>query len=146
MKVKIAASNEMYSTYKEMLEKGGFTIDEEASLVLLEEEDNTIVVERRGTHKSIQIQDILYAESFGRYIFLNTVDDEFKITSRLYELEEKLHKYGFLRVSKSVIVHKDGIDSITPIINGRFDLHMLNNKVIVVTRSYRKSFKDYIGF
>jgi len=147
MKVKIIAKEENYAKLKQMLEKGGFEVADDADLVLKEsfeeafflgDQDNEII--------PVPYSEVLYIESYGRDIYINTIDDYIKVKSRLYEVEAALEGLDFIRVSKSVIVNKTGIQRIKPIINGRFDLIMKNNEKVTVTKSYRRSFKAFIGF
>jgi DNA-binding LytR/AlgR family response regulator len=147
MKVKLCANKENYTKLKKMLEKGGFEVTDDAELVL---KDNSEEPYFLGTKKDeiipIPYSDILYIESYGRNIYINTRDEFIKLNKRLYEIETFLDGLDFLRISKSVIVHKKGIKKIKSIINGRFDLIMMNDEKVTVTKSYRNDFKSFIGF
>lgn len=147
MKIKLSTNQEKYTKLKKMLEKGGFEVTDDADLVL---EDNSEKPYFLGTHKEeiipIPYHDILYIESYGRDVYINTIDKFIKINKRLYEVESFLEGLNFLRISKSVIVNKKGIKKIKSIINGRFDLVMMNGEKVTVTKSYRHDFKSFIGF
>jgi DNA-binding LytR/AlgR family response regulator len=147
MKVKLIAKEGNYAKLKQMLEKGGFEVTDDASLVLKENfEEAFFLGDQENEIIPIPYSDVLYIESFGRDVYINTINNFIRLKNRLYEVEEALQGLDFLRISKSVIVNKTGIQKIIPIINGRFDLIMKNNEKVTVTKSYRKSFKAFIGF
>lgn len=147
MKVKLITKQENYSKLKHMLEQGGFEVSDEAYLVLKDDfEESYFLGEQEHEMIPILYQDILYIESYGRYIYVNTKNDFIRVKNRLYEVEASLEGLDFIRISKSVIIKKTGIQKIIPIINGRFDLVMKNNEIVTVTKSYRHSFKTFIGF
>jgi DNA-binding LytR/AlgR family response regulator len=147
MKVKLIAKQENYSKLKHMLEQGGFEVSDDANLVLKDIFDEAYFLgEQEHEMMPILYQDILYIESYGRYIYVNTISEFIRVKNRLYEVEKSLEGLDFIRISKSVIINKTGIQKIIPIINGRFDLIMKNNEKVTVTKSYRHSFKTFIGF
>lgn len=147
MKVKLITREENYTKLKKMLEKGGFEVDDNAKFILKEKfEQNVFLGERNGEIILVQYSDVLYVESYGRNVYLNTNTGFLRLKNRLYEVEESLEGFNFLRISKSVIINREGIQSIKPIINGRYDLIMKNNQKVTVTKSYRNSFRIFIGF
>jgi DNA-binding LytR/AlgR family response regulator len=147
MKVRLVTKDENYTRIKQMLEKGGFEVSEYANLVLKDNcEEPYLLGEQEQEMIPIPYHDILYIESYGRYIYVNTVNRFIRLKNRLYEIEASLKRVDFIRISKSVIVNKTGIQKIIPIINGRFDLMMKNNEKVTVTKSYRHSFKSFLGF
>jgi len=147
MKVKLITKKENYTKLKQMLEKGGFEVSNDADLILKDNNEQSFFLGYID-HEMIPIpyKDIIYIESYGRDIYINTINSFMKLNHRLYEVESALKDYDFIRISKSVIVSKTGIKKIIPIINGRFDLIMKNDEKVTVTKSYRNSFKAFIGF
>lgn len=147
MKVKLITKDENYTILKQMLEKGGFEISDQANLVLKDTcEEPYLLGELDEEMIPIPYHEILYIESYGRYIYVNTINRFIRLKNRLYEVELSLEGRNFIRISKSVIVSKTGIEKIKPIINGRFDLIMKNKETVTVTKSYRHGFKSFIGF
>lgn len=66
------------------------------------------------------------------------------IKDKLYELEEKLKQYGFIRINKSIIINVHEIDYIIPEIYNRYSIYMKSGIVLVLSRNYMKSFKEYL--
>lgn len=148
LKVRIVSKQENYETYKSMLEKAGFTISDDADLVLKETDfvQETFLGEKDEQLEIIHVSKIVMFESFGRTIILHTLKDQFKIREKLYELDNILDNHLFIRINKSMIIAKAGISKIKPYINGRIMLMMKNGMILSVSRSYSNDFKRFIGF
>lgn len=92
----------------------------------------------------IDIYTIIYIEGFSKEAYVYTYDDEYMIKEKLYGLEEKLKQYGFIRINKSIIINVHEIDYIIPEIYNRYSIYMKNGIVLVLSRNYMKSFKEYL--
>lgn len=55
---------------------------------------------------------------------------------KLYELEESLAAFGFVRTSKQQVLNLDKVDSIQPESSSRLRLKLENGEIIVVSRQY----------
>ena len=64
---------------------------------------------------------------------------------RLYELEERLNSWDFIRASKSVIVNFGRVQSIRPDLGGRLRLTMENGEVVGVSRQYAPTIRKKLG-
>jgi len=95
--------------------------------------------------KMVMLHDVLYIEALGNLITCHTVGDQLTLSEKLYIIEERLLRYGFIRVSKSYIVNVLKIESIIPWFNSRMILRMADQSQIYVTRSYLNSFRQYIN-
>ncbi|QVK19117.1 LytTR family transcriptional regulator DNA-binding domain-containing protein [Mycoplasmatota bacterium] len=148
MKVKVICKKEKYSLYVEMLEKGGFTVSDEANLILKEHNFKTdsIVGKYNNRYEIIHYSDIIYVESFGHDINLHTLDKIYSIKEKLYEIEGIYQEKGFIRINKSCVVNKHQIKEIRPRFNTKLELLMNNKQKLEVTRSYYHQFKEFIGF
>lgn len=148
MKIKIICKEENYDMYKLMLEKSGFTISKDATLLFKEEDfiQDSFIGEQNGEFEIIHFSKIILIESFGREIVLHTLSKEYAIREKLFETEGILDAKGFIRINKSIIVSKTGIKRIKPTFNGRIDLLMKNDKKVSVSKNYNKKFKTFIGF
>lgn len=87
--------------------------------------------------------DIIRTE--GRELVLyDRQKKRFLLSRPLYELE-KLLGSSFVRISKSAIVNIRQISHVKASINGTMELVMKNGVEEVITRSYRKQFKERLG-
>lgn len=148
MKVKIVCRKENYQLYVEMLEKAGFTISQDATLTLREEdfERETLLGKYNDSYELIPYQDIQYVASYGHAVFCYTHDKEYLINEKLFEIEGIFENKGFIRINKSTVVNKKQIKLIKPKLNTRFLLEMKNGTELYVTRSYYYKFREFIGF
>lgn len=90
----------------------------------------------------IDLNDVLFFESFGRIVVAHTRDDSFTIKDKLYELEEFLPK-TFIRVSKSSIVNAKMIYAINKSLVSTGVIQFKNSmKETSVSRSYYKIFNE----
>ncbi len=77
---------------------------------------------------------VLYDDHNNRYI----------VNKPLYELEQQLGS-DFIRISKSAIVHFRKIKHVEASFNGTMELELALGLREVITRNYRKQFKERLG-
>lgn len=94
--------------------------------------------------QKVYINDILYVEAIGENVFAYTKNQVFEIKKRLYELEEELAPYQFVRCSKAFLICLLKINSIRPALNGRYLACMENGEEVIISRKYAKSVKKKI--
>lgn len=92
----------------------------------------------------IDVHHIVYIEGFSKEAFVHTQQDQYAIREKLYELENDLSQYGFVRISKSLIVNCDMIDSLEPLINMKYRIYLKNGEYVELSRTYVQSFKKYL--
>ena len=93
----------------------------------------------------LDIAQIIYIESVDRKCFIYTSDEVYESDFRLYELEQQLEKYGFLRVSKSFLVHLQKVQSLKAEINRKIRITMSNGEQIIASRQYAEALKNRLG-
>ena len=64
---------------------------------------------------------------------------------KLYEFEELSRGTAFFRASKSMVLNSDKIDSVTPSLSGRFEVRLLNQEKVIVSRQYVGALKKLMG-
>ena len=69
----------------------------------------------------------------------------YMIKQPLYQLEEILKPYYFVRIGKSFIVSVSKIKYIKTTINAKLDLELINGVHLEVSRSFVKKFKNALG-
>lgn len=90
----------------------------------------------------LNLEDIIFFETFDSSISAHTINDVYTLKSRLYELEEKLPRQ-FLRISKSTIINIHHIYSIDKNITSSSTIKFYNShKVVYVSRRYFSKLKD----
>jgi DNA-binding LytR/AlgR family response regulator len=149
LKIKLNISSERYNEIKFALEERGIEIDDTADLVLSEANSfiDNLIVREKGTKARIilPVEDIVYIESFGHAVEVQTLKAVYQATDRLYRIISLLDPEKFLRISNSVIIARNKVKRITPTLSSKFILTMINGKSVDVTRSYYYIFKEYFG-
>lgn len=72
-------------------------------------------------------------------------DKVYETNLRLYELEKQLDEQLFVRISKSIILNLNKLDSIRTLLNGRYEAVLINDERLIITRHYVSSFKEKFG-
>ena len=89
--------------------------------------------------------DIFRIYTGNQKVYIQTLQGEYAIRYRLYELEEALDKKQFLRISNSEIVNVKKIRDIDLSIIGRICIRFLNNTQTYVSRRYIPKIKKSLG-
>ena len=149
MKVKLIVSTERYDEIKRALTERGIEIDDNADLVLSENNrfpDNLIVKDvAKNERVVLPVEDIAYIETYGHTVEVHTKGETFQATDRLYKIVNQLDPEKFLRISNSVVISKSKVKQISTTLSMKFVLTMVNGKKVDVTRSYYYIFKDRFG-
>lgn len=148
MKVKIFCKDENHKVYSEMMINGGFIISDDFDIFLKEVgyEEDYIQGKKDGFIERISIKDVYLIESFGHKVYVNTRDERYLVTQKLFELELKYESNGFIRVNQSQIISLKHINKMKPLINYKIKVVLCNESIIYVTRSYYHKFKNIMGF
>lgn len=93
----------------------------------------------------LDVNKISYIEALERKTFVYTEDEMYESKLKLYEMEERLCNCGFIRISKSCLVHLKYIKSIRNDIERKLRLTMKNDEQIIVSRQYADEIKKRLG-
>lgn len=148
MKIRIAVSAEREQAVTEALLRAGFELDDEAELVVLENDrfaSHLPVRDEAGNRLHLAVEDIVSIESFGHSVVVHGEDGSYQTADRLYQLCLLLDPKQFLRISNSVIIQRRHVKKIIPTMSMKFVLVMADGSKVDVTRSYYNSFKSFFG-
>lgn len=148
MKIRIAVSEERTQALTEALLRAGFEIDDEAELVVLENDRFArymAVRDGAGNRLHLATEEIVFIESFGHTVIVHGTDGSYQTADRLYQLCLMLDPKRFLRVSNSVIIQRHKVKKILPTMSMKFVLVMADGAKVDVTRTYYNSFKEFFG-
>lgn len=107
--------------------------------------DRQIIVTRGGEALPLDLERVLYMESVDGRCFVYTQEEVYECDSRLYELEQQLGPYLFVRANKSGIVNLRKIQSIRTYVNRRLLLTMENGEQLIASRQYAENIKRLLG-
>ena len=106
--------------------------------------DRQIVVNCGGNITSLNLDAVLYIESVDRKCFVYTEKETCETDSRLYELEQQLREYLFVRISKSAIVNLKNIKSIKTHIGRRLLIILNNGEQLIASRQYADTIRKLL--
>lgn len=93
----------------------------------------------------INAAQIYYVESVDGRCYIYLESETYRTDSRLYELEEKLPQYSFVRASKSMIVNLRMARTLEPESGRRLRMIMKNDEIIIISRQYSAELKHRLG-
>lgn len=105
--------------------------------------EDSIVVKIDNKLIKIRYEDIIYFFCRDKEIYCKTSDKEYKVKSRLYELE-KLDK-DFIRVSKKYIVNFKHAKCFDMGIVGRIVIELDNEEFVTVSRRRIRDVMEYLN-
>lgn len=94
----------------------------------------------------IDAKDIIRIYSENKNVFIETKKDSYKSRLRLYEIEERLEKNNFIRISRFEIINIKYIEKLDLSFTGTVAVSLKNGKVSYVSRRNLKEFKNILGF
>lgn len=114
-------------------------------IAMLQMMNQQLVVTKNNENYLLDVSKILYIEALERKTFVYANDDIYESKLKLYEMEERLCQSGFLRVSKSCLVHLKFIKSIKNDVERKLRLTLENGEQIMVSRQYAEEIKKRMG-
>lgn len=133
--------NEKYSDVKILIQAPKMTDDILSLTTYIDQLTKMMLVKKDDQQMKIDILGIIYIENIERTTFIYTESDIYEVGYPLYEAEERLKEFGFIRINKQTLLNPRTIQSVKALLNSRFELHLENGERLIVTRHYRKSFK-----
>lgn len=93
----------------------------------------------------LDVNKISYIEALERKTFVYTENAIYESKLKLYEMEERLCRGDFFRVSKSCLVNLKFIQSLKKDVERKIRLTMKNGEQIMVSRQYADEIKQRLG-
>lgn len=99
---------------------------------------NSISVKVDGYFMNIELDQLLFAQSFGNYVKLHTIKRTYLASITTSELEKCLPEKSFMRIHKSYIVALDKIDATEK------DFVTIKNEKLPIGITYKRELSDRI--
>ena len=114
--------------------------------ILEKERKNSIIMGERNERFFVISNELIeLITTSGKDVILQTLDKKtYKVNKTLYELQSMLGN-DFVRISKSSIVCIKQISHVCASFNGTMEIVMKSGIMDVITRSYKKEFKERLG-
>lgn len=98
-----------------------------------------------GCIQLIDTTELIRIYSADKKVYAQTLTSEFVIRLRLYELEERLDKKLFVRISNTEIVNMKAIKNIDLSYVGTISISISNGETAFVSRRYVTKIKKILG-
>ncbi len=121
---------------------------EEVNLLLQrlsETHTKTLIGFRNETLVIIKVEDIIRFFSDNQKIYAQTGKDTYTIKTRLYELEDKLDRNTFIRISNSEIINLNMVKNMDLSFSGTIVVNLQDNIKTYVLRRYVTKIKQILG-
>lgn len=119
----------------------------QAAILLLQSENESHIITAQQENRTYMLdpETVIIICTEGRELVLYDSNKQRYIVNKpLYELEEQLSK-DFIRISKSSIINIKKIKHIEAAFNGTMKIELQTGIKEVITRNYRKKFKERLG-
>ncbi len=95
--------------------------------------------------KVLEQDDIFRIYTANNKVFANTSDGDYSLRLRLYELEERLEKNDFVRISNSEIINIRKVKAFDLSFTGTICVKLIDGTVTYVSRRYVPKIKQILG-
>lgn len=112
---------------------------------LSEESPRMIAGFREGRVELLEQADIIRVHASGGKVYATTEKGEFQLRLRLYEMEERVDKKCFVRISNSEIVNLRKVKSFDLSFSGTICVSLSNGCTTYVSRRYMAKIKQALG-
>lgn len=121
--------------------------DEITKLVqrITEQPPNVLVGFRNNDISVLEPEKIVCIYAAGQKVYAKTDNEEFVIRLRLYELEERLNSYRFVRISNSEIINLKKVKGFDLGFSGTICVKFQNGSNSYVSRRYVAKIKRVLG-
>ncbi|MBR4992725.1 MAG: LytTR family transcriptional regulator [Lachnospiraceae bacterium] len=126
------------SSEKEYVKIGCHKVDERINEItqFVKSRQGNFLVKKDGEQYRIPITEVFYVEAVDDRTFVYSETNCYESGKRLYDFEERLEPYHFVRISKSTLVNLMKIVAIKPALNGRFLCRLKNEEELIISRKY----------
>jgi DNA-binding LytR/AlgR family response regulator len=90
--------------------------------------------------------DVVAVQADGNYVLLQRASSSYLLRESISVVAEKLERYGFIRIHRSVLVNTMFVEEISPHSTGEYGLRVKGGKEYTVTRTYKKNLKCLAEF
>lgn len=110
----------------------------------LRTEERFLIGSENGRSYRILVPDIFYIESVDKRTFIYTKEMVFESEKRLYQLEDELREYDFVKVSRTCLMNVNELVHIRTLSNSRLEAELSNGEKVIVSRTYIPEIKRKI--
>jgi two-component system LytT family response regulator len=87
----------------------------------------------------IDPREIIAVHAEGNYVSLRRESASYLVRESISHIEQKLQRYGFIRIHRSVLVNSCFVEEVRPHSTGEYFVRLKDGKEYFVTRTYKKN-------
>lgn len=106
-----------------------------------EHNENTIYAKREGVLSKVNLENVMYFEAFDKKVYVIMKSGRYEVKNTISELENKLLKQGYVRVSKSVLVNISKVTGVKTDDDRSLLAVFPTKQTVRVSRTYTEAFK-----
>jgi two-component system, LytTR family, response regulator len=96
-----------------------------------------LVIRSIGRVQFVDVADIDWMEASGNYVEIHAGKELFLHRERLHVLEEQLDPAEFVRIHRSIIVHRAAVKELRPLAGGDYSIMLHDGAPLRLSRTYR---------
>ncbi len=104
----------------------------------------TIRLKEKGREVYVKVDDLLYLETAGNYVVLQTMEKQHLYRSTMNDLEAVLNPDEFLRIHRSFLINKRFVRSQRYTGGNEFSFEMKNGKSLSSAKSYKENITRFL--
>lgn len=102
-----------------------------------------LILKKNGAYHVVRAVDILFVESSGNYVNVISRNNKFIYRSTLKSFLKRLDPHTFYRIHRCTVVNIDYIKKINTSAYGDYEVELVDNTILKMTRNYREMFDLY---
>lgn len=106
--------------------------------------EKKLIVKESGKIHFINLSEVIWIEAFDYYVKVHVSNRFYTIRDSMKKMIERLPGDQFIRIHKSTIISRNYIQSVDPLGNGEYQVHLKLGTQHKVSRSYKDSIKGLI--
>ena len=112
-------------------------------LEYLELYDQYLICEEESKQIKVSLKDIFYIEVLERKTFVYCLIKVYECKEKLVELEEKIKKFGYLRINRTCLLNLEVLTSMKILTNSRLEATLENGEKVIISRKYIREIQKY---
>ena len=105
-----------------------------------------VAIKAKGKIVFINLDEVVALHAEGNYVSLQRNGNSYLLRESISVMAERLERYGFIRIHRSVLVNTSFVEEIQPCLTGSCSLRITGGREYTVTRTYRKNLKSLAEF
>jgi len=98
-----------------------------------------VVIRSIGRVQFVEVSQIDWLEASGNYVEIHCGEQSFLHRERLRVLEQQLDPAEFVRIHRSIIVHRPAVKELRPLAGGDYSVRLASGPPLRLSRTYRSA-------